>query len=235
MAGILGTVSFHLVLLIVFFLFKIKTTAPEQETGILVQFQDIKQVEQEKPEKKEEKKLDKQYERIARSNIGVNVANKLEKEINTKAYESQLKQELYNQRPEDRTREYLNELENKLQRKKPAQGEEGIEPASNPAPDKKQKPYTGPTNIYYNLPGRHARYLAVPVYLCEGSGKVTLNIIVNQEGQVSDANFARESSTVDDPCLYDAAEKAALNTLFNIDMKAASSQHGTITYHFVAQ
>ncbi|HYX05688.1 MAG TPA: hypothetical protein VE912_03055, partial [Bacteroidales bacterium] len=104
MAGILGTVSFHLVLLIVFFLFKIKTTAPEQETGILVQFQDIKQVEQEKPEKKEEKKLDKQYERIARSNIGVNVANKLEKEINTKAYESQLKQELYNQRPEDRTR-----------------------------------------------------------------------------------------------------------------------------------
>lgn len=235
MAGILGTVSFHLALLIVFFIFKIKTAAPEQEAGILVQFQDEKTLVQEKPEVREEKKLEAQYERMARSNIGVNVADKLEKEISTKAYESQLKQELYDQRPEDRTREYLNELEKKLNREKPVPGDEGLEPAPGAASHEKKKPYTGPTNIYYNLPGRHSRYLAVPVYLCEGNGKVTLNISVNQEGQVINVNFAKENSTVDDPCLYEAAEKAALSTLFNIDMEAASPQHGTITYHFVAQ
>jgi outer membrane biosynthesis protein TonB len=77
--------------------------------------------------------------------------------------------------------------------------------------------------------------LYVPVYLCEGKGKVVINITVNQKGYVVNASVSSSFSEVHDECLFKAATDAALKTRFNIDLDVSDNQKGSITYYFVAQ
>jgi hypothetical protein len=95
--------------------------------------------------------------------------------------------------------------------------------------------YKGPTRIYYELEGRTHTYLPIPIYKCQGSGKVALRIEVNQKGNVEKTQVIASESTTSDPCLVEAAVRAALITRFNSDLKAPRIQTGTLTYHFVAQ
>jgi hypothetical protein len=95
--------------------------------------------------------------------------------------------------------------------------------------------YSGPTRIYYNLPGRTHTYLPLPIYKCEGAGKVALNIEVNPKGEVLSAAVIESESTTGDPCLVETAKSAAIRSRFNADIDAVKIQSGTLTYHFVAQ
>jgi hypothetical protein len=95
--------------------------------------------------------------------------------------------------------------------------------------------YSGPTRIYYSLEGRTHTYLPLPIYRCEGAGKVVLSIEVNSKGIVTSATIIISESTTGDPCLLDTAVKTALISLFNADIKSQKSQSGTLTYLFVAQ
>ena len=95
--------------------------------------------------------------------------------------------------------------------------------------------YQGPTRIYYELIGRHHMYLPIPIYKCQGSGKVVLAILVNQRGIVEEAKIIEAGSTASDPCLVETALKTALISRFNPDIKSPKIQTGTLTYHFVAQ
>jgi hypothetical protein len=95
--------------------------------------------------------------------------------------------------------------------------------------------FSGPTRIYYNLPGRTHSYLPIPIYKCEGSGKAVLTIEVNSKGVVISAKIIPAESTTSDPCLIEAAVSSALESRFNPDINVQKSQTGTITYLFVAQ
>ncbi|MEZ5011541.1 MAG: TonB family protein [Bacteroidales bacterium] len=95
--------------------------------------------------------------------------------------------------------------------------------------------YQGSDQIYYELPGRHHLRLPIPIYKCEGSGIVVLNILVNQRGDVVEFRIDPSASTTADQCLVDAATEAVRNTRFNPDDSADTRQPGTITFHFVAQ
>lgn len=95
--------------------------------------------------------------------------------------------------------------------------------------------YSGPTRIYYNLPGRTHVYLPLPIYKCEGGGKVALLIEVNPKGAVVKASVIAEESTTSDPCLIEAALGSALSSRFTPDASAIKNQTGTLTYHFVPQ
>ena len=95
--------------------------------------------------------------------------------------------------------------------------------------------YSGPTRIYYNLPGRTHTYLPIPIYKCEGSGKAVLTIEVNPKGIVLSAKIIAAESTTSDPCLVEAAVNSALISRFNPEINALKIQTGTITYLFVAQ
>jgi TonB family protein len=95
--------------------------------------------------------------------------------------------------------------------------------------------YSGPTRIYYNLPGRTHSYLPLPIYKCEGAGKVVLSIEVNPNGDVTNASVITSESTTSDPCLLETALNTALISRFNPDVKAVKNESGTLTYHFVAQ
>jgi hypothetical protein len=95
--------------------------------------------------------------------------------------------------------------------------------------------YSGPTRIYYDLPGRTHTYLPIPIYKCEGAGKVVLSIEVNPKGIVTSASVMVAESTTTDQCLVETAVSTALISRFNPDIKAIKNQTGSLTYHFVAQ
>ena len=95
--------------------------------------------------------------------------------------------------------------------------------------------YKGPTRIYYDLKGRTHIHLPIPIYLCQGSGKVALSIDVNQKGEVEKALIIVAESTTSDPCLIETAVKTALISRFSPDVNSPKIQRGTLTYVFVAQ
>jgi hypothetical protein len=95
--------------------------------------------------------------------------------------------------------------------------------------------YKGPTRIYYDLAGRTHTYLPLPIYKCEGSGKVVLTIQVAQKGEVISAKVIEGESTTADPCLVETAVSTAMLSRFNPDVNSPKVEEGTLTYHFVAQ
>jgi TonB family protein len=94
------------------------------------------------------------------------------------------------------------------------------------------KQYTGPSVLSYFVKGRKAAYLPVPVYKCEMGGRVTIFIMVTENGNVIDAQIDKEKSTADN-CLWQSAVDAALRSKFNVMM--GMKQQGSITYQFVSQ
>ena len=94
--------------------------------------------------------------------------------------------------------------------------------------------YAGETRIEYFLEGRMHTYLPTPIYKCQGAGRVTLQIEVNQRGDVVKATVMPNVS-VRDQCLIETAISSASVSKFNSDINAPRVQIGTLTFQFVAQ
>ena len=71
-----------------------------------------------------------------------------------------------------------------------------------------------------------------PSYNLQASGKVVVQIWVDNYGQVQKAVAGVEGTTVTDQTLWQAARKAALGAHFNMSADAPALQEGTITYIF---
>ena len=71
-----------------------------------------------------------------------------------------------------------------------------------------------------------------PAYAVQASGKVVVEIWVDQYGSVQKAVAGAEGTTVSDKTLWQAARKAALGAHFNMSADAPALQKGTITYIF---
>ena len=95
--------------------------------------------------------------------------------------------------------------------------------------------YRGPTRIFYELAGRVHKNFPLPIYLCEGAGKVVVDIIVDRKGIVVSSAINESETAIVNECLYQAAKKAASLSVFNTDYLAPNRQPGKITYHFAAQ
>lgn len=74
--------------------------------------------------------------------------------------------------------------------------------------------------------------LKKPVYNAQESGKVVVQIWVDQYGKVVKAIPGADGTTVTDKALWTAARNAALETGFNMKADAPALQEGTITYIF---
>ena len=86
------------------------------------------------------------------------------------------------------------------------------------------------TSISYSLIERTHYSLPVPIYTCIEGGKIVINILVDGQGNVVEADFNKNSSTTQNGCLIDNAIEYALKSKFNSATKL--SQKGTITYLF---
>ena len=90
------------------------------------------------------------------------------------------------------------------------------------------------TTISYQLVNRNDIDLPNPVYTCYGSGKVVINIEVDNLGKVVKNSYNRTASTTSNECLIDAALEYSSQARFNTDA-SKMKQLGTITFNFPGQ
>ena len=229
--GILGTIGFHMVLIVIFLIIKISTEKNRMENLIVVDFEDEipeEQIDMESPDPEFEERLARYLEE-QRSNIPVNLARQIDQELSTDKYVEELEKDLDANRPGDwqEMQERLKELEEMDKEELIMEGED----TEHTPPE----PYQGPTNIYYELENRYHLRLPVPVYKCEGAGLIEVKIAVDQGGRVVQAETEKPGDTANEICLAEAARNAAFKTRFNADYNAPVRQVGTITYHFISQ
>jgi TonB family protein len=86
------------------------------------------------------------------------------------------------------------------------------------------------TSISFSLIERNAYSLPPPIYTCIEGGKVVINIKVDANGYVTEADFNDKSSGTSNGCLVDNAITYALKARFSPSAK--NEQIGTITYLF---
>jgi len=89
------------------------------------------------------------------------------------------------------------------------------------------------TGVSYSLGGRSAQGLPNPRYDCQEAGIVIVQIRVDRNGTVTQADPGRPGSTSIAECLTRAAREAAFATRFTPDSNAPAVQVGTITYNFI--
>lgn len=87
------------------------------------------------------------------------------------------------------------------------------------------------SSISFSLVGRSGVAIPNPVYTCDVSGKIVVNITVNAEGMVTKTSINKASSTSSNQCLIDRAQEYAANAQFS-ELPGRNSQIGTITYYF---
>ena len=241
--GILGTVIIHLAAAIIFMFFQIHSLNIERKNEFTIEFAEYKPEEPDEQEKLINLPATS-VERILQGdddmlNIARNLANRPDVQIDPEDYIDQVKEELIasGKLGEDN---YIDEWK----RLKEAAAEENLAFENRKNEDESDKPdeseimaanYQGPTRIYYDLKGRNHTYLPIPIYKCEGSGKVVLAILVNQKGIVEEAKIIETESTTADLCLEETAISTALISRFNQDLYSPKLQAGTLSYHFVAQ
>jgi membrane-associated HD superfamily phosphohydrolase len=90
------------------------------------------------------------------------------------------------------------------------------------------------TSTSYYLEDRKKLYLPIPVYTCDTSGKIVIDIQVNGMGKVVKAAYNKTVSTTSNGCLIESALKYASRSKFNPSAITAK-QVGTITYSFPGQ
>ncbi len=232
--GILGTLSFHMILAIVFLIVKISTTKNTVRERFMIDFareEYREQIEKERARKNEleaEQFVEQAMDEIRR-NIAVNRSQPLEEEISTEKFVNEVEKQL----EAGRSDEWPDNQSPPLDLSDPG----FLEPPmpENETRERKAQNVEGPTTIYYELEGRHHLYLPSPVYLCEGGGVIKVEIDVNRSGYVIRSRLLTPVPDENRKCLARAAIESAGRTRFNPSMKAQELQKGTITYHFMPQ
>ena len=94
---------------------------------------------------------------------------------------------------------------------------------------------SGQGGIDFSLAGRNPVSLPKPEYNVQVSGTIVVRIRVDRDGKVISAEPGVRGTNILDEDLLDAARKAALKARFSTKTDAAYTQVGTITYHFILQ
>jgi len=234
--GLLGSLAFHLLLVIIFLIFKINGERKHYPEGIeldLMTLQELAFLEFQTPED-----LSEQADASPARNIAVD-----QQEDRIERFEDYENYQISGQSVDNIVKNLIQDDVNRIIE------DNDLNPTNTELPDIVVQPidvytpkeldeeqvYEGPTNIYFSLKDRKITRLKVPVYKCQGGGIIQVEIRVNRRGKVEWVSVDTAVSTTADPCLVDAAKKAASKTRFNFNSNAAILQSGTITFRFIAQ
>ncbi|MDQ2180591.1 hypothetical protein [Marinifilum sp. D714] len=239
--GVMGTLAFHMILLILLFSFKLHTKREFLEAEIFI---DIPQeiVEQILEEKEEEIKKE-----IEEKNSEINES--VDKLLRSIAVNQDVKKS--NSDPKQKVEDMIDEIKKNLDEYGSDDNSEGNDGLNEYKKDslsiaearEKQRvldslqsiEYSGPSSVYYSLEGRHKIYLPIPVFKCEGEGKIVVKIGVSRSGRVVESKIVKDQCSVQDDCLFEAALDATNRSRFNVSTTSPQTQIGTITYNFVKQ
>jgi len=236
--GILGTLAFHLFILILFLLVRIREYREIRDLSIIIDFTEEQLVTEPDPLEEEQMREEEYYaqlleQQLNASNRAVNQSDEIEDEISTQNFVEEIQEELNNSRSEEWL-EQQRAIEEKLNM-------EDVVPVEKTKEDEEigEEKYSGPTNILYEFTdppfNRSSVDLPVPVYKCRGNGIVEVKIAVNPLGNVTSAKAEVIEASHDPSCLAEVAEKYASLSIFSGDRSAPLFHKGKITYHFIAQ
>jgi len=252
--GILGTVIFHtiILLLLIFLGFTTELPLPGEE-GVEVslgssvegmgRIQPLKPdvIEKSTPPPPQEKKEEEEIVTQDIESAPAIETKKEEKKPETKPEETK-------EKPEEKVEEKKPEVNpNALYKGKSSEpnktesegitGKEGDQGKPEGTIDAKQ--YLGKggfgDGLSYSLAGRTPKYLPKPSSNFRENGTVVVQITVNKYGKVVKAIAIDKGSNTTDLSLRKLAEQAAMKAVFNAKTDAAELQRGTITYHFVVK
>jgi len=245
--GILGTAIIHLTAAILFMTYKLgelKTKEHEIEK-FEIEFAAVEEKIAQPQVSRADNPSAVTVENVLRNdpemlNIARNLASRGEEKIDPQEYIDKVKDELI----ESGKLGSDNFIDSRRQGYQQSEGEEIAVDEKEKADESENKAseaekmaanFQGPTRIYYELSGRNHVFLPIPIYKCEGSGKVVLVIEVNQRGYVEHATLAQSESTATDECLVETAIGTALRSRFESNLEAPKLQKGLLTYIFVAK
>ncbi len=235
--GIIGTLMFHMFLLIVFLLVKIQGFKKTIDLDVTFDYtqpvQEPLVIDNSRLSPAEQAYLDRLLAQAGNvSNRASNVSEKLDKEISTDNFVDEYLKELDDQRSEE-WRKQQEEIQNRLNQP------DYVPPVFNESKEIEMDDYSGPSNISYEFLEapfkRYKTYLPVPVYKCQGEGKVYVDVAVDQYGKVISAEANLRQDYPDKDCLIEVARNYALKTRFDINLRAPKYQKARIVYNFIPQ
>ena len=232
--GILGTVIFHLVIIVAIMATRLSTNEFRSEESILIEFEHSVSEEEfrELTESLMERSaMEDPGNRQVLRNLAVNIAEERPVAEQFRDMSAEQMTEL-----ERRMEEILDNAANGVMPELD-QPEIKIEPAEviRNREDGDNEPYTGPTTITYDLPGRNHLRIPVPVYKCPDGGIAEVSISVNRQGQVIRADIQQKAGSFSERCVFEMALEAALGSRFDQNSGAPPVQNGTITFYFQNQ
>lgn len=236
MRGILGTLMFHMFLLIVFLLIKIQGFKQSLDLDITLDYSQVAEqpeIVQSPLTPAEQAYLDRLLSQAGNlSNRAGNISEKLEKEISTENFVDEYLRQL----DEDRSEEWRKQQEeiNKI-----LSQPDYVPPGFDENNEIEMDDYSGPSNISYEFLDppykRFKVYLPVPVYKCQGEGTVIVSIVVDQTGKVISAESRVSKDYADKDCLLEVARNFALKTRFGGNLNAPKNHRAKIIYNFIPQ
>ncbi len=231
----MGTLIFHILLFSFFLLADVNMKGTAREEELLIEFPDIlPEIEEEIPEQQEQPEQPMTNE--AAAPLSQMQSNRTNIASNRLAQGEEFFDEDY-LREVEAAKQLVNNVNNQLSKeavnlddiKMPEQTTEGMtrEEIENTV-------YSGESNIVYYLENRYHVRLPIPVYLAQSGGVIVVDITVDRNGRVTQAN-PRSNPSIRDEQMYIYAKAAASRTVFNADQSAPNPQKGTIHYTFIAQ
>ena len=236
LVSILYTLIFHLVVLIILIFVRVEGLKRDQELGVKLEFEEktieeiLAEEEIDVPAEWIEQVL-RQRELSSNRAVNLNAENPFQEDISTDEYVQDLLDQIELARAQE-DREKLEELQAILA------SADYVPPAPDQA-EGEDSEYSGPTTITFEFmeePRQRGKvHLTIPVYRCQGSGRVQVEVVVGRNGSVRDAEIKEPIEGADRICFADAAMAAALTSRFRIDMNAPERHRAIVTYSFIAQ
>lgn len=237
-AGLYLTIIVHLVILIILLIAQIGYSLKREDTFV-IDFSKQEMLEEKKAQETFEKDIDKKIDDLVSSKIakmldgtsGVDFKN-----VTSSRNNSTLKDD----RNTDAEKLYADaarlakDLKGGFNANEPDEDYVATSKKDKKQENQQEKSYSGPSVLSWHLDGRKASHLPIPAYRCYGGGMVTVLIVVDNSGKVTDAKIQEETST-DDSCLRNFAIRAARASRFSSSPTAPSKQRGDIIYQFIAQ
>jgi len=234
--AILYTVIIHLVIGIVMVFLKVEGLKNSQELGIELEFEELS-LEEKIAEEMEEipaewlEQILEQRELTSNRAVNMNAENEFNSDISTDDYVKDLLDQIEQARNQE-DKEKLEELQAIL-------ATADYEPPAAENEDQEDSEYSGPTTITYEFleepRSRGKILLTIPVYRCQGSGVVRVEVVVASDGTVRDAQIKQPIEGNDRVCFGDAALAAALSSKFRVELSGPARHRALITYTFIAQ
>jgi len=235
LVAILYTLIIHLVVLIILVFIKVEGLKQDRELGIELEFEE--RTLESMLEEMEEVPADwleqvlQQRELSSNRAVNLNAEDQFSEDISTNEYVKDLLDQIEEARDlEDR--EKMEELQAILA------SADYVPPAAGDEEDERGE-YSGPTTITFEFLeeplSRGKVKLTIPVYRCQGSGLVRVQVSVAPDGRVREAKVLEPIEGSDRVCFADAAMSAARSSQFRMELSGPAVHTAVITYSFIAQ